>query len=82
MIRIKPWTDVILPGLFTKITGFVYEKNVILPGLFTKIWPLLTYSNRNITVPWVRLSLPHGREEIPSFLFCVASCLTEYRGRL
>ena len=80
MIRIKPHTA-ILPVLVLGITGFGIGKKAILPVLVLGIWPLLTYSNRNITAPWVRLTLPHGKEDIPYFLFCVVSFPTEYKDR-
>lgn len=78
MIRIKPRTGAIFPGLVSGFSGFGIGKTAIFPGLVSGIRLLLTYSNRNITVPWVRLTLPHGREKIPFLLFCVVSCLIKY----
>jgi len=64
MIRIEPLSGVILPGLVSGFTGFGIGKKAILPGLVSGIQPLLTYSNRNITAPWVRYTTPRP-EEIP-----------------
>jgi hypothetical protein len=50
-------------GLVMENCGFGNGKFPISAGLVMGIWLLLTYSNRNITTPGVRLTLPPGRKK-------------------
>jgi hypothetical protein len=70
-----------LADLFTGFGGFVYEKMLILADLFTKNRPLLTYSNRNITAPGVRLTLPPGRGKIVILSCCPVFLVLKNKGR-